>query len=136
MDLVKNKIGYVHFQYDFAKDGGAVGFIDLSAKANRAGLPVGSVVKSVMTHVLTAFTSGGSATVSVGDVASTARYKALTAFDNAGYAANAPAALSTALPNHVATADEGKIGIAIAVAALTAGKMDLYVEYYNPAYDA
>jgi hypothetical protein len=120
------------YVYDFAKDGGAIGQIVLSSKAGSAALPVDACILRVHSVVHTALTSGGSATVSVGDVGSSARYLALTAFDNAQFDVDVPKALSTGLPNHVATAAEGQFAISIAAAALTAGKISFFVEYVRP----
>lgn len=117
------------YTYDFAVDGGAVGFIDL---ADKYKLPAGAIILRVHTHVKTALASSGSATVSVGDSTSNARYLAATAFNDAAFDDEVPKALSTALPNKVDAANEGKVGIAIGTAALTAGKMKLILEVYMP----
>jgi len=121
------------YVYDFAVDGGAIGNIDLSAKAGSAPLPADAVVLRVNTIVHTTLASGGAATVSIGDLGSTARHLALTAFDNAQFTVDAPKALSTALPRYVsATANDQKVSISIAVAPLTAGKMSVLVEFVRP----
>lgn len=127
---IGNKMFVQEYLYDFAVDGGAVGFISLINPANP--LPVGAIVTSIHYHQVAAFTSGGSATVSIGDAGSNARYLALTAFDNAAYALDNVAALSTAIPNLVSSANEGNVGITVAVAALTAGKIKLVVQGYVP----
>ncbi|NOS67382.1 MAG: hypothetical protein HOO67_03385 [Candidatus Peribacteraceae bacterium] len=120
------------YLYDFAVDGGAVGNIDLSAKKSKAPLPLGAVVVRITRKVLTAPTSGGSATISVGDAGSTARYLALTAFDNAAFVAGVYAH-STGMPALLDAANKGQFGISIAVAALTAGKIAFHVEYLLPS---
>lgn len=117
------------YMYDFAVDGGAVGFKDLSAKV-RNTLPTGAVVKSVYYHVVTAPTSGGSATIAIGDGETGTRYLTGTAFDNAAYAGNNVAAVSSGIPNRIAGTNENNFGITIATAALTAGKIKFWVEYY------
>lgn len=117
------------YTYDFAVQGGAVGFKSLITPANP--LPLGAIVTAVHYRMVTAFTSGGSATVSIGDAASNARYLALTAFDNAAYAIDNVAAAAIGVPNLIATT-EGNVGITIAVAALTAGKMIIVVSGYIP----
>lgn len=121
------------YLYDFAVDGGAVSTINLTAKTGYEVLPVGAIVKSVHYHVITAMTSGGSATVSIGDTTSTARYLALTAFDNAAYALAKVAVNAIGAPLLVVAANDGKFGISIAVAALTAGKIQFFVEYILPS---
>ncbi|MBL0320679.1 MAG: hypothetical protein IPP74_15500 [Alphaproteobacteria bacterium] len=123
------------YVYDFAVDGGAVSTIDLSAKQGFAPLPSGAVVKSVHYKVVSALTSGGSATVSIGDANATARYLALTAFDNAAYAAGNVAAAAIGVPMNVSAAARGQFGISIAVAALTAGKIVFFVEFFQSAQE-
>lgn len=116
------------YVYDFAVDGGGTGAHILSG----GGLPQGAIVTAIHYKMVTAFTSSGSATVSVGDVGSTARYKALTAFDDAAFALNNIAALSTAIPNEITSANEGSFSINVAVAAVTAGKMKILVSFMVP----
>ena len=120
------------YVYDFAKDGGAIGQVILSSKSGSAAIPVDACILRIHTVVHTALTSAGSATVSVGDVGSAARYLALTAFDNAAYDLDAVKALATALPNSVNSVNEGRVAISIAVAALTAGKLSVLVEFVRP----
>ncbi len=119
------------FVYDFAVDGGSVGFKNLTTKLNDA-LPAGSSIVRIHYYVQTALTSlnsGGSATVGIGDSDSNARYLSATAYDNAAWADEKLAALSTALPNQVDSAAEGKLGVVIGTAALTGGKISIIVEY-------
>lgn len=119
------------YVYDFAKHGGAVGFISLKGKGANA-LPSGAVVLSAHYQVLTALTSGGLATVAIGDAASGARYLAATAFDNAAYTLNLPAALSSGMPVLVSSANIANVGITVATAALTAGKIRIVIRGYVP----
>lgn len=119
------------YTYDFAVHGGAVGQIDLATSA-KSLLPVGAVVTGVHYKVITAPTSGGSATIAIGDVASGARYLAATAFDNAAYAINNVAAAAIGVPMNITAANNGKFAITIATAALTAGKIKFFVSYLVP----
>jgi hypothetical protein len=128
----KGEIEVEEFVYDFAVDGGAIGFIDLSAKAGEVVLDVGTVIEKVEWKVITAPTSAGAATISVGDNGSNARYKALTAFNNAAYLVDQVSA-GTGVPYLATAANDGKFGMAIAVAALTAGKIVFMVTYYKPS---
>jgi len=130
---IGNSSQHQEFFYDFAVSGGAVGTIDLSALANKAGLPVGAIIKSVHYNVETAMTSGGAATVSIGDAAASARYLALTAYNNAAFNANAPAAAAIGVPVEVTAANIGQFSLSIAVAALTAGQVRFFVEYIMPS---
>lgn len=123
-------IQVVEFLYDFAVHGGAVSTIDLSSRLNSA-LPVGSAIMRVSYFVETAMTSGGLATVSIGDSGSAVRYLAATAFNAGAFAVNNLAIAAIGLPHQVLTANAGKFAIAIAAAALTAGKLRFYVEYIS-----
>lgn len=125
--LVGNSgVKMMEYVYDYSVDGGATGFIDL---ADEKKLPAGADILRVSYYVEVAPTSSGSATIGVGDSGSNARYQAATAYNNAAYADEGVFALSTAIPNHVDSAAEGKFGIVIATAVLTAGKIHFYVEF-------
>ena len=63
----KGEICLQRYTYNFADDGGGTGAIDLSAKANAGTLPDNALVLSVRAMVTTAFTSGGSATLTWGN---------------------------------------------------------------------
>lgn len=129
MSAIGNKdIQVMEFLYDFSVHGGAIGQIDLSDRLGNA-IPSGAIMLRASYYVETAFTSGGAATVAIGDVASAARYLAATAFDNAAFADEKVAAAAIGVPLKVASANAGKIAITVAAAALTAGKMRIFVEY-------
>jgi hypothetical protein len=115
--------------YDFAVKGGAVGFIDLCGAKS---IPAGSYIVDGFYIVQTAFTSGGSATVALGDSNSNARYLAATAYNNAAYTAGTIAKFAIGTPLNVDAAAKGKLGITVATAALTAGKVKLVVVVYTP----
>lgn len=127
--IVGNQLKVQEYVYDFAVDGGAVGFIDL---ADAMKLPVGTKILRVWYSVETAFTSGGSATVAIGDAASGARYLAATAYNNAAYNAGTLAQAAIGTPVAVSSANIGKLGITVATAALTAGKLKLMAEVWMP----
>lgn len=112
------------WEYDYAKHGGAVGDIALTPK-----LPIGAIVTSGMIHVPTAVTSDGSATVAL---------KLKTSEDVLAATAKASLTLNALLdpvPVHTAatavrtTALTG-LTVTVAVAALTAGKIRVHLEYY------
>jgi hypothetical protein len=114
------------FRYDFDTHGGAVGDIALSDLP-----PVGAIVTSGMVEVNEAVTSDGAATVALtletaGDI-----------LDATGKASLTEGALIDAVAVHsAATAvkivDATALTVTVAVAALTAGQIDVYVEYYQP----
>ena len=105
--------------YNFAKDGGAVGTI---TPAVNFTLPSGAIILRCIGKEVTAFTSGGSATVaiSVGGVA----MKAATAYNDAAF---------TGVDSHYSTpattSTTAGVVVTVATAALTAGKYEVYVEY-------
>lgn len=118
--------------YDFSSMGGAVSSIPLVDDAGQpARFPAGSIIVKTFMNVVTAVTSGGSATVAfslvnAGDVlAATAKtsftLNAMLDGVQTGSAANMIAPLSSAKV----------LNIDIAVAALTAGKIEVFVEYVN-----
>lgn len=119
------------YMYDFAVHGGAVGFI--SVKTNGANaLPSGAVILSTHYQVVSALTSAGSATVALGDAASGARYLAATAYNNAAYTLNLPAAVAAGIPVLVSSDNIANVGITVATAALTGGKLRIVLRGYVP----
>ena len=133
------------YVYDFDVDGGATGAIDLSAKAGKADLPVGAIINAVRAKVVTACTSGGSATVVWGPTADADGYSGATIAvasltDNALFNGwdNAAALLwddtnDHAISYNVTAAANADLNMTIATAALTAGKIIFFVEYYVPS---
>lgn len=119
------------YMYDFAKHGGAIGFIGLKGAGANA-LPSGAVILSAHYQVVEALTSGGAATVALGDAASGAKYLAATAYNNAAFTLNVPAAIAIGLPGFVSSANIASPGITVAGAALTGGKLRLVLMGYIP----
>ena len=108
--------------YDFAKHGGAIGDIVLDTSA----LPDNAIITQAWIDVVTAPTSGGSATMAL-TVQSAGDIKAALAVASwTGIVACVP--VGTAASAIKLTA-ERKVTMAIAVAALTAGKIKVFVEY-------
>ena len=146
--------------YDFAVQGGAIGTANLYDPSFAPGvsampgqsqavgvsvqkgvfkpliIPYNAIIVRALIDVITAVTSGGSATIAVGSgVGST---DLLGATGKASFTANT---LIDATPNHTAansikvlqpvTGSQGVIPfITIATAALTAGKFNVHIEYY------
>lgn len=130
--MFANELLYQEYEYDFAVDGGAVGTINLSAKARKQPLPVGAVPMEVYAEVLTAVTSGGSLTMSWGDGTDVDGYsgtaKAVAALTlNSVFDGKADS--GALLPSKVLTAGTGQFSVSIAVAAATAGKIKFRVVY-------
>ena len=143
---ILNRIHVQEYVYDFSVDGGANGTaINLHAKDNKAVIPVGAVIKSVVAKVVTACTSGGSATVAWGNEDDEDGYSgsaiavgSLT--DNAIFNGwdNGAALLWDDTNDHklyvnVADSADGEFKLTIGTAALTAGKILFLVEYYYPS---
>ncbi len=111
--------------YDFSKDGGAVSFLN----GFQAGQKM--VVHKAVMKVQTTCTSGGSATVSLGKTGSVAGLVAATAV--ASLTGDAIiAGVSTFGAGGIILAAADYVGFDIAVAALTAGKIEatLFVEKF------
>lgn len=146
MGAILGQMNVQEYVYDFSVDGGAQGSIDVADKANV--VPVGSVIKSVRAKVLTACTSGGSATVEWGNdddadgysgsaiaVASLTAGAVFNGYDN-GAALLWDDTNDHMIDVNVADAADGAFKVAIGTADLTAGKIVFYVEYYSPKSEA
>ena len=150
---ILNKMHMQEYLYDFADDAGAQGVIDLSAKANKAVVPLGAIVKSVTMKVVIAFTSGGAATLTWGDGVDADGYSGTaiavaSLTDNSVFHGNedqaAPGALLWAniatTPDTVrklsgqavTSAATGQVRMTIGAADMTAGRMVVLVEYLLP----
>jgi len=139
-----NGVMVQEYVYDFAVDGGAVSVIDLSAKDGYDPIPIGAIVKDVVMKVVTAFTSGGSATMKVGSLDDDDGFiesiAVATLADN--YVSNGGKGVGALLwdnsndnyiPHAVLDANDGAVAINIETAAMTAGKAIFLVEYYFPS---
>lgn len=115
--------GFAKLTYDFATDGGATADTVRLALVNSKIL-----ITEAILHVETACTSGGSATVSMG---------AETADADAFGSTIAVAtlvddyAIDTAAGQSLVVDAADYISLTIATAALTAGKINLLISYYN-----
>lgn len=112
--------------YDFATDGGAIGAIPLRGDK----LPKNAVVLSTVVRVETNVASGGAATVSVGvqgatDIRAAATLSTAPALDSTG---NKLGAITRATAPVNVSADKDVVAT-VAVAALTAGRFSVLIEY-------
>lgn len=122
-----NQVKVAQHEYDFKKDGGAIGDITLRGTA----VPKGALILDGMIDVETALTSAGAATgalkqVGAGDI--------LAAAGKATFAANAIldiVPIGTAATAIRSTA-KGKPVLTVAVADLTAGKFTVIQRYVMP----
>src|SRR6056297_596051 len=128
MGALEERVRVAQFRYDIDVHGGAVGDITLIG-----ALPIDAIVVGGMIDVQTAGASGGDATVALKfetdeDV--------LTA--TAGAVANlTEGAIIDIVPDHTAAnairiVDADRMTMTIGTAALTAGKLDIHVEYLMP----
>lgn len=144
MGYPRNEEFFVKYDYDFAKDGGAVSSIALNADVN--GLEENVIVKDMFVIVKTALASGGTPTVTLGNTTDTDGYMAdiwaLAQADNAviNSGAVAGALIWDDTNDHAihyridGTANNQNLVLAIGTAALTAGKMEIYLRCaYNQA---
>ncbi len=115
-----------YYEYDFAVEGGAVGDITLRGP----GLPAGAIVTDGKIHVITAITSGGAATAAL-KIESAADVLAATA--KASLSLNAildVVPVRTAATSILVTTNGKKVVMTVAVAALTAGRLVVALEYF------
>lgn len=126
-NILHHTTGCIKATYDFSVLGGAVGDISLkTASGETAQLPAGSFGVRSFVLVETAPTSAGSATIA---------FKSLSAADI--YAATAYGSVTGLLQgkqdnlvaNALIAATATDIKITIGTAALTAGKIHVYIEY-------
>lgn len=118
--------GTMALEYDFADDGGAQGDITLGY------IPINSVIKHSAYDVVTAFTSGGAATIALGIATDDAvGIKAQQAYNHADYAAGYHDGIQdgTAANFSTVTTNNRAIVLTIGTADITAGKLILYIEY-------
>jgi hypothetical protein len=120
-----------HARYDFSVDGGAEPSTIVLALSDI--IPAGAILLGGTINPTVALTSGGSATISIGTSAGTtgtAAIKALTAV--ATYSLDALLNVVPVFATPVKMTAAGTITITIAVAAVTAGVMDIFVFYVMP----
>lgn len=123
---LRAKSQFASFEYSFAADGGAVSAITLRGRA----IPAGSVVLDAIVKTVTPLTSGGSATVAL-KIEGAGDLQAATAYSASPYAAAGAVhggALDRSKAPVVTTAARSPVAT-VAVAALTAGKFVVLIEY-------
>lgn len=127
--LVRDKVWVLKGVYDFAKQGGATGTINLkNIYSNTLYLPKGAVIKDCYLDVITAPTSAGSATIAISSGKAANDLK--SAAQSSGFSGiMACVPVSTAATAIKLTADVTPV-IVIGTAALTAGKINVIIEYY------
>ena len=118
------------FQYDFADLGGATGAITLTDDADVAQtIPDNAVITEAYLESVTTATSWGAATIKLGITGDDDCFIAATAFDNGEFTATAISELTAGIP--IRTAAAVSVLATVATAALTAGKFNVWVKYFE-----
>jgi hypothetical protein len=120
-----NEVQHVKLTYDFAEDGGATADTVRLATFGRK-----VVITDAVVQVETACTSGGSATVTIGLQTADADCFLTTAAGAVAALTDDACFKTTAGQAIVAPADE-YVSVAIGTAALTAGKVNVFLTYRN-----
>lgn len=115
--------GWAKVSYDFATDGGPIGDTTLDLV-----LPDNAIIYTGFVDVLTAPTSGGSATVAL-KIQGAGDLIAATAI--ASFTGQLNLVSDGAAANVVKLTAQRTATVTVAVAALTAGKFNLYLQYFQ-----
>lgn len=125
--VLQSQRGALRCTYDFAVNGGAVGTVNLKdPDGNDATLPISAIVTQVYIDEVTNVTSGGAATVSVGANTTTDLLAATAIASFSGIIAGVPVGTAATMVKLTAART---LTASIATAALTAGKLNIFVEY-------
>ena len=124
--FINDGLQVAEYEYDFAEDGGATGTFTLSAKANKASLPVGCVLVGHEVVVQTTL-AGSGASAKIGTTNDDNEFLVLIANPAAGistaYAANTPKLVADG---------DGDVIMASSGGVLTAVKLKVLVHFVNP----
>lgn len=133
MSFEKNVKQTISFEYDFAIDGGAVGAIVLRPEAVNVMRP-GLLIESVEIKMLTAMTSGGSATAVIGENTDPDGFFTTVFALAAGAVKKGDGVLATGNYIVPGTPNGAKITtwpiMTVGTAALTAGKFKMDIHCY------
>jgi hypothetical protein len=121
MSALRNEKQLLRFEYDFAVNGGAIGAIALTPDITQ--LKAGMIVTDIIVHAEAALASAGSATVTFGDGSDVDAFLA----DSSG-ALDALNDIVRAENLKVLMAGTPVLTMTVGVAALTAGKLEVYLE--------
>jgi hypothetical protein len=127
--VYKSRVHSAKCTYDFAVSGGSssANIKLLDSKGQPCSLPNKAIIRDVLIDVITAPTSGGSATISLGSGVTAVDFKALTAIASyTGLVAGIP--VGSAATAIKLAADQTPVA-KIAVAPLTAGKFNVQIQY-------
>lgn len=132
---LNRKVGVIRAVYDFSLQGGAVGTVNLLeqdqeglVKAKVAKLPDNAIIKQVMIDIQTAMASaGGTGTIALGANTTVDLLAAVDADTLSGLVAGIPVGSAATAVKLTA---ERNLTATIGAEALTAGKIEVFVEYY------
>lgn len=131
--VISNKVQVLKCQYSFATVGGSSSTaIRLNAvDGSQCMLPTKAIVYGALIDVVTAVTSGGSATVSIGTGKAGSNNDILVATGKASLGAVLvqPTALARNASTAIKMSADSYPNMAILTAPLTAGKFNVYIEY-------
>jgi len=138
MGLLKNEKQLAKFEYDFAVDGGAIGSSPL--RANVSSVAAGMVITDMYVYVESAITSGGSATLTLGNTDVDGFMTDIFALVGSANAVVRAGEVAGALlwddtnDHMLAYRVSSDLGLALQIggAALTGGKLHVYVEFFAP----
>lgn len=120
-----NEEKVAEFEYDFSNDAGAVGTVTLGDCDQKM------LITQAIVFVETACTSGGSATVIIGPSSNTDAFLDITSGAVGNLTDNATVIETTGIGSVVESTET--FVMTIATAALTAGKIKVYLKYRNVA---
>ena len=137
--LVDKAVHLMRARYDFSKQGGAVGTVDLlDVDGKKAQLPPGAIIQDCVVVVRSGLVSGGSATISASsgknlqDLKGVTAHSALATSDQLAACIPTAGSLASAikLPEYTKGFSlDYTPTLTIGGAALTAGKLDLLIKY-------
>jgi hypothetical protein len=121
MGVLRNEKQLVRYEYDFAKDGGEIGAIDL--RADIVGLKEGMIVTDIIVRAIEGLDGDATPTVQFGDGTTANAFLAnsFAALDTAGKVTRA-AALAVRLGANP------KLTMTVGAEDLDAGKLEVYLE--------
>jgi len=130
-EALQEQMGLLVGKYSFAVQGGAVGSInllkDLGSANSYLTLPSGAIIKQVWIDIITAMaSSGGTGTIALTANSSGDLKAAVDADTLSGIVAGIPVGTAAAMVKLTA---ERTIKLEVATEALTAGKIDVYIEW-------
>lgn len=125
--LIEGQQGALRATYDFAVQGGAIGTVNLKdSDGNDATLPIGAIITQVYIDEVTNVTSGGSATIAFGANTTTDLIGATAIASFTGIIAGTPTGTAATMVKLTAART---LTATIGTAAVTAGKLNVFVEY-------